>query len=268
MCMEFLNLGVIFILGTIIGSFLNVVIYRLNTGFSISSGRSRCFSCNKTLFWYELIPVLSFVVQKGRCRTCFSKISIQYPFVEAATGIFFALSAYATSFSLFNISVMSFMLFVAYLVICSLFVVLFVYDLKHKILPSSILYPFVLISFAFTLSLYGIRERGLLDVATGFILSLPIFLLWLFSKGRWIGFADGVLFLGVGFLLGFVLGIHAFLFSFWIGALVAIILTYLLPKRFGFTSEIPFGPFIILATLFFLFVQSDILGVSLLYDLF
>jgi prepilin signal peptidase PulO-like enzyme (type II secretory pathway) len=266
--MEFLHLGIIFIFGTIVGSFLNVVIYRLNTGFSISSGRSRCFACNKTLVWYELIPVLSFFVQKGRCRTCHSRISLQYPLVELATGILFTFSAYVTSFSLVTISTVSFLAFALYAMVSALLVVLFVYDLKHKILPSSVLYPFIIISFVCALILYGTGERGLLDVATGLILSLPIFLLWLFSKGRWIGFADGVLFLGVGFLLGFVLGVHAFLFAFWIGALVAIILTYLLPKKFGFKSEIPFGPFIILATLFFLFVQKDILGVLLLYDLF
>lgn len=266
--MEFLNFGIIFVLGTIIGSFLNVVIYRLNTGFSVTTGRSRCFSCNKTLSWYELIPLASFCIQKGRCRACLSKVSIQYPIVEFATGVLFVLCAYASSFTFFAPTLESVIMFKVYAIIVSLFVVLFVYDLKHKILPSSILYSLVLISLLYTLTLYGLGERGLLDIATGFILSLPIFLLWLFSKGKWIGFADGVLFLGVGFLLGFALGVNAFLFSFWFGAFIAIILTYLLPKKFGFGSEIPFGPFIILAALFFLFVQKDILGVLLLYDLF
>ena len=240
--MDLINLGIIFILGTIIGSFLNVIIYRLNTGFSITTGRSRCFSCNKTLSWYELIPLVSFLLQKGRCRTCHSKISFQYPLVELATGLLFVLSAYTTSFSLFVMTVESVFIFKVYAIVCSLFVVLFVYDLKHKILPSSILYTFVFVSFVYSIVLYSIGERSLLDVSTGLILSLPIFALWFFSKGRWIGFADGVLFLGVGFLLGFILGVHAFLFAFWIGALVAIFLTYLMPKKFGFGSEIPFGP--------------------------
>jgi len=266
--MEFLNLGIIFVLGTIIGSFLNVVIYRLNTGVSITTGRSRCFSCNKTLVWYELIPLVSYFVQKGRCRVCLSKVSIQYPLVELATGILFVLCAYSTSFALFALTIESVLMFKVYVILVSLLVVLFVYDLKHKILPSSILYPFVSISFVYALILYAQGIRSGLDILAGVLLALPIFFLWTISKGKWIGFADGVLFLGVGFLLGFALGVNAFLFSFWGGALIAIILTYVLPKKFGFGSEIPFGPFIILATLFFLFVQRDILGVSLLYDLF
>ena len=266
--MDFINLGIIFILGMIFGSFLNVVIYRLNTGFSIISGRSRCFSCNKALSWYELIPLVSFFLQKGRCRSCQANISFQYPAVELVTGTLFVFSAYVTSFSFFAMNVESTLLFKIYAIVSSLFVVLFVYDLKHKVLPSIILYTFVTVSFLYTLTLFSLGERSVLDIFTGLILALPIFLLWLVSKGKWIGFADGTLFLGVGFLLGFTLGINAFLFAFWGGALVAIVLTYLLPARYGFKSEIPFGPFIILSTLFFLYTQSDILGVSILYDLF
>lgn len=266
--MDLINLGIIFILGTIFGSFLNVVIYRLNTGFSITSGRSRCFSCNKPLSWYELIPLVSFLLQKGRCRACQSKVSFQYPLVEFATGILFVLSAQVASFSFFTMTLDTTLIFKMYAIVSSLFVVLFVYDLKHKVLPSIILYAFVAVSFLYTLILFSLGERGVLDIFAGFILALPIFFLWFVSKGKWIGFADGALFLGVGFLLGFTLGINAFLFAFWGGALVAIILTYLLPARYGFKSEIPFGPFIILSALFFLYTQSDILGVSLLYDLF
>ncbi len=266
--MEFLNLGLIFIFGTIIGSFLNVVIYRLGTGFSIHKGRSRCFSCNKTLAWYELIPIVSFVLQKGRCRVCQAQLSLQYPLVEVFTGILFIFSAYSTSFNIFQTSAQTLAIFIFYAAISSFLVVLFVYDVKHKILPSLVLYSFVAISFVHTLFLFVGNERTLLDVFSSLILAAPIFILWLISKGKWIGFADGVLFLGVGFLLGFVLGVQAFLFAFWIGAIVALILTYISPRRFGFKSEIPFGPFIILSTLFFLYTQSDILGVSLLYDLF
>lgn len=266
--MDLINLGIIFILGTIFGSFLNVIIYRLNTGFSITSGRSRCFSCNKVLSWYELIPLVSFMLQKGRCRSCQANMSFQYPAVEFATGVLFVLSAQVATFSFFAMTVNSIILFKVYAIVSSLFVTLFVYDLKHKVLPGSILYTFVSVSLLYSLVLYIAGERSLLDLLAGFILSVPIFLLWFFSKGKWIGFADGVLFLGVGFLLGFTLGINAFLFAFWGGALVAIVLTYLLPTKYGFKSEIPFGPFIILSTLFFLYTQSDILGVSLLYDLF
>ena len=84
----------IFLLGTIIGSFLNVVIYRFNTGRKVTTGRSICMTCNLTLRWYELIPILSFLIQSGKCRRCASKISHQYPIVEFLTGLVFALVAF------------------------------------------------------------------------------------------------------------------------------------------------------------------------------
>ncbi|MFA4853534.1 MAG: prepilin peptidase, partial [Bacteroidales bacterium] len=79
----------IFLLGTIVGSFLNVVIFRFNTGRTITTGRSICMNCNRDLRWYELIPVLSFLIQSGKCRRCASKISHQYPLVEIVTGLVF-----------------------------------------------------------------------------------------------------------------------------------------------------------------------------------
>ena len=86
-------LAVVFVLGLIIGSFLNVVVLRLNTGESIIKSRSKCFSCGHRLGFFDLIPVLSFVFQKGRCRYCQSKISRHYPLVELITGIVFVLTA-------------------------------------------------------------------------------------------------------------------------------------------------------------------------------
>lgn len=266
--MEILNTGIIFVLGATIGSFLNVLIYRLNTGMSIVKGSSRCFSCNKKLSWFELIPVFSFIFQKGKCRSCHAKISKQYILVEVSTGVLFVFASMSTFFNLLNFTNDTFFRFTIFATVASLLVVLFVYDLKHKILPSSILYSFVALSFFYGLFIYVTKERYLIDLFAGFIVALPTFLLWFVSKGRWIGFADSILFLGGGFLLGLALGVQVFLFSFWTGALVAIILTKLLPGRFSLKSEIPFGPFIVVTILFFLFTQNDILGVSKLYELF
>ncbi|MCK4891837.1 MAG: prepilin peptidase, partial [Candidatus Pacebacteria bacterium] len=85
----FLFFFIIFILGLAIGSFLNVIIFRLESGEKIINDRSKCMNCRHVLEWHDLIPVLSFVFLKGRCRYCGNKISWQYPFVEIATGILF-----------------------------------------------------------------------------------------------------------------------------------------------------------------------------------
>src|SRR5690606_24099342 len=82
-----------FLLGLIIGSFLNVVIYRYNTGSAIK-GRSYCFTCRSQLRWYELVPLFSFLIQRGKCRSCRSLISIQYPLVELTVGVVFVFLAY------------------------------------------------------------------------------------------------------------------------------------------------------------------------------
>src|SRR3989339_1660823 len=81
----------VFLFGAVVGSFLNVVILRLNTGQSIVSGRSKCFNCAKKLKWRELLPIISFVFLRGKCSACKAKISWQYPLVETITGIIFVL---------------------------------------------------------------------------------------------------------------------------------------------------------------------------------
>src|SRR6185369_13016413 len=83
---------IILVFGILVGSFLNVVTLRWNTGMSISRGRSKCFSCGKDLKWYELLPVASFAAQRGKCRGCEAKISWQYPLVELASGLCFVLA--------------------------------------------------------------------------------------------------------------------------------------------------------------------------------
>src|SRR3989344_7311171 len=128
---------IFFTLGLIIGSFLNVVIYRLHTGKSLG-GRSTCMSCSTTLSWYELIPVFSFLGLKGRCKNCSTKISIQYPLVELATGLIFA--SLFLKLQTFGVS------YVYYALMFSLLVVIAVYDLKHKIIPDKLSFIFGLLA--------------------------------------------------------------------------------------------------------------------------
>jgi len=122
----------IFLCGLIVGSFLNAVIYRLDSGESIVKSRSHCPKCGHVLAWYELVPIFSFVIQGGKCRECKGGISWQYPIVELATAILFVLVLYYNLPLLYTLT------------ISSLLMVIFVYDLKHYIIPDKIIYPAVI----------------------------------------------------------------------------------------------------------------------------
>lgn len=222
----------------IIGSFLNVVIFRLYTDKGLN-GRSKCLSCDKQLYWYELIPVLSFIFLRGKCSGCKSGISWQYPLVELLTGIFFA----------FSVSIsLSYTHLILNWFIASLLVLIFVYDLKHKIIPDrfSVLFALGGILYSLLFGLYGFLYFFL----AGLILPLPFFLIWYLSKGRLMGLGDVKLMVGIGFTLGFLGGFSAILSAFFIGAVFGLLLILITrlwhsSNRITMKSEIPFGPFLI-----------------------
>jgi leader peptidase (prepilin peptidase)/N-methyltransferase len=232
----------VFILGTIIGSFLNVVILRYNTGESIIKNGSRCFGCGRRLKWYELIPIVSFVIQKGRCRKCKSKISIQYPIVEALTGVLF-LSIFYLNYSLLST--------IYYLIIFSLLIIIAVYDFRHQIIPDKFVYLFNFFALFNLFSFY--------DFVAGLVFFGFFGLLWLVSRGNWMGLGDAKLALGIGWLLGLFKGILALLLSFWAGALVGIFLLFFFKKEYSIKSRIPFGPFLILGTIIAFFFGDVII---------
>ncbi|MEA1929895.1 MAG: prepilin peptidase [Patescibacteria group bacterium] len=242
----------VFILGLLIGSFLNVVIYRYNTGLGIQSGRSRCFSCSKILYWYELIPVLSFVLQRGRCRACRSLLSWQYPLVELVSGLMFL--------AIWNL-LLPLPLTALYWAIFSLLLVILVYDLRHKIIPDGLVFAFIILSLVAAL-LQSAFVGGLL---TGAALFVGFWALWHFSGGRWMGFGDAKLVAGVGLLLGLRGGLSAIILAFWIGAvagLLLILFTRLFPRNLSLTmkSELPFAPFIILGVALNVFLGINVLA--------
>ncbi len=261
-----------FILGTLIGSFLNVVILRYNTGMSIN-GRSQCFSCGKTLRWYELLPVVSYLSLRGKCRTCKSAISWQYPAVELITGILFAL----VYFKFFALDAHHIIVSIYYAVIVSILVVITVYDIRHTIIPDGMVYAFAILSLAkFCLEYQGhiFAYPQILHLLAGPILFLPFFLLWFFSKGTWMGFGDAKLAVAIGWALGLVGGISAIVLAFWIGAAISLgymafakIVSHIAKKyplslglkQLTIKSEIPFAPYLILGTLIVLVWSVDVL---------
>ncbi len=227
--MEIFSIVAFGIFGLIIGSFLNVVILRMNTGKGIG-GRSHCFSCNKTLRWYELIPVFSFLVQGGKCRRCKSRISWQYPIVELVTGLLFAGIAFRFDLLIQPVTV------VLWLVLASVGVVIAAYDVRHKTLPAKALAVFFLISLALGMHLLAM-----------ILVPLPFLVLWAVSQGKWIGFGDVELMACIGALLGVAGGYSSVILSFWVACLVILPWFGIRTLRGLKTNhEIPFGPFLLI----------------------
>ena len=247
-----------FIFGLAIGSFLNSVIYRLDTRESIIKTRSHCPYCKKTLSWFELIPLMSFILQKGKCLKCKKKISWQYPLVELATGILFALVinfqfSIFNKFSIFNFQFSISLLFWLFVVSC--LIVIFVCDLKHYIIPDQVIYPAILVAGIWYL-VFGIFIRDTkYEILTTFLAALAagaFFLaIVLVSKGKWMGVGDIKLALFMGLVLGWPKILVALFLAFLIGAFVSIILIIL--KKKTLKSEVPFGPFLAGGTIIAIF---------------
>jgi prepilin signal peptidase PulO-like enzyme (type II secretory pathway) len=255
------------ILGALIGSFLNVVILRFNTGKGID-GRSGCFTCGKTLHWYELVPIVSYLVQQGKCRGCKSGVSRQYILVEFFTGLLFALiSARVLLPIVETYSVVTILNLIIALTAVSVLMVIFVYDLRHKIIPDIFSYGFAFLALARLVLYYQtyiFSFPGILDFLAGPIVALPFALIWYFSKGAWMGFGDAKLALGIGWFLGLVGAVSALCLAFWIGAVISVgllVVQKYLPrskKSLSFTSEVPFAPFLIIGLLIVYFFPLDI----------
>lgn len=257
-------------LGLIVGSFLNVLIIR--HGVRTISGRSACMVCGAQLTGLDMIPIVSWIVLGGKCRRCHTRISIQYPLVEAGTAFLFALIGYAIPLTAYPHAVP---FIIVYLLIAALLVAIAAYDIRHTIIPDVWVYAFAILAFVSQLLAgftNGIPWASLLFA--GPIAASPLFALWLVSRGRWMGLGDAKLALGIGWLVGPTLGIAAVFFSFVIGAVVSVGILLPLPhlirffgitsldkqgERFTMRSEIPFGPFLIFSCI--------IIWLSLLYEI-
>ena len=242
------------VFGLIVGSFLNVVVLRFGTEQGIG-GRSHCPVCHKQLSWYELIPVVSFLIQRGRCRSCKTCISPQYIVVELFTAVMFFFAGNYT-YSLFW-DPLSMWFLVGLLLSFSLFsliVMIVVHDIKTQLIPTVWIIGLFIIILVLLIVYYasygGLSLSVFIPHIIGLLISIPFLVLSLFSHGRWIGFADIEIIAWMGMMLGFLSGISAVLIAFYIGAAFAVmfVLYYMIIKKQNYqsvrTKPIPFAPFL------------------------
>ena len=240
-----------FVFGSIWGSFANVCIYRLPANKNVATGRSCCPNCNNLIKWYDNIPIVSFLFLQGVCRNCSKKINTQYLLVELISGFSFAICYY-----FFGISITTLLFFI--LTIC--FVIIFFIDLKHFIIPNELTITLMVIGILKSIvpdlnnEIFPNFINSVLGGVIGYVL---IWLIILFYKKvrnkEGMGLGDAKLLSAIGFWFGWVSLPFILFFSSFI-ALVSV-LPDLIKNKKNLTSQIPFGPFIILGTLSYLLVK-------------
>lgn len=234
--MELYFIIVFFVTGTVLGSFYNVVGLRVPKKIKFANDRSYCPTCQQQLRWFELIPIISYVIQLGKCRKCREKISPIYPVVEFFTGFLFAFSYYKIGFELELILM---------IILVSMLMILFVTDITYMRIPNKILLFFLpLIIIMRVISPLDPWYNAIIGAVVGYGLIALIIIL---SKGG-MGAGDMKL-LGV---LGIVLGLGKVLLTFFVAALIGAIVGLTLRGlgKLNKKQPIPFGPYLIVATLF------------------
>lgn len=236
----------LFIIGLTVGSFLNVLIDRLPHSKSIM-GRSYCDHCKKQLKSIDLIPIISFIFLKGKCRFCHKKINYRYLIVELLTGILFIVG-------FIYLPTQGLLPRILELALISALIVIFFADLKYQIIPDQALIFAGLIGILILL----LEQAGFFLISfrfvEGLLVALPIYLIYAISGGRAMGFGDVKLSFIVGLVFGLQKGFTALYIAFVLGAIVSLFLIFL--KKKSFKSKIAFGPFIAIGSFCILFIDK------------
>lgn len=239
----------LFFLGAVFGSFAGAMVWRLKTRRKLAADRSECEHCHHKLSPLDLLPLVSWLLLRGRCRYCKKTIGWT-PFVlELSLGLVFAVSYLAWPHGL--VDPLSVTLLTLWLVSCVMLAILFVYDLRWFLLPDKVMWPLVGVGVAYFI-VNALADglslpQALPELAFGL---LPIagvyYVLHAVSKGEWVGFGDVKLGIFMGLVLGWQGALIALMLANCIG--LAVITPGLLSGKLSRTSRIPFGPFLIVAT--------------------
>ena len=236
---------IVFLYGLCLGSFANVLIWRLLRGQSIQ-GRSMCPHCGHKLIWSDLLPLLSFIFFRGKCRYCSKSISLRYPLIEFITGALFAVAAILFP----PLDALTGLILIKSLMIVFVGIIVFVIDLEHYLILNKIVFPaaaIVLVIIGIEAALQGSASL-LVEPLLSALSAFGVFwLTWFLSKGKWMGLGD-VKFAGLmGLMLGWPGVLVALMLAFVVGALVGMMLMALGRKQLS--SRIPFGTFLSAATI-------------------
>lgn len=235
-----------FLLGIVLGSFYNVVGFRLPQGEEIVFTRSHCQSCKHELKWYELIPIVSFLIQGGKCRYCKHKLSLFYPMIELCTGLLFAVSFYSFGFS--------YDLIIA-LTLVSVLMIILVSDLNYLIIPDSVLVVASIIIIVVQFLSGGIKG-GFSAIGSGILLfAVMYFIMFLGNlafKKESLGGGDVKLMFLSGLVLHPLVGIFSIFLASVLALPVSLVLLYTNKDHI-----MPFGPFIAIAILILFYMKID-----------
>lgn len=228
--MNILFYAMVFILGLVIGSYLNVCIYRIPRQISTAAGRSKCTVCDTVIKWYDLIPVLSYLILRGKCRGCGERISPRYMLIELLTGVCFLLA-----FLLFGMSAATLL---AWTMLAILIIIAFI-DADHKIIPDRFIITILALGI---INVFLSGDDYLSHIIGFFVVSVPFLLIALLTGGM--GGGDIKLMAAAGLYLGWAGALLSVIVGSVAGAVYAVFL--LATKRAGRKSEVPFGPFLAL----------------------
>jgi leader peptidase (prepilin peptidase) / N-methyltransferase len=221
-------------LGAVVGSFLNVCIYRLPRKLSVVWPPSACPSCGRRLAWFENVPVVGYLALGGRCRTCRAPIGSRYAIVEALTAAMFGFGAWYYGPTL---------LLASRLVLGSALIVLFAIDLEHQLLPNAITLPFTVVGFVFSFFTEPGWQSSLIGVLVGGGSLLAMFYAWLWlRKQEALGMGDPKMLAMIGAFVGWKLTILTLVLASFSGSLVGVFL--IATRRARMQSLIPFGCFL------------------------
>ena len=247
-----MDLIFVIILGALWGSFANVCIIRMPQGKGVVVGRSFCVKCKKKIQWFDNIPIISYLLLKSKCRNCKTKISFQYFLVESISLINFLVL-----YLIFGISLTTLLL----IILSVVFLIIFFIDLKHYIIPNSLTYSMMILGFikSFDPNLDPIFPNFLNSLIGGLlgygIIWSIIYFYRQFKKKEGMGLGDAKLFAVIGFWFGWI----SIPFVVFLSSIIALlsVLPDLLRSSKTLSSQIPFGPFIILGTIFYLVFQDN-----------